>query len=163
MISHEAVTETWQRIAQSSVEDAQRYAYQMSVEQPVLQRYLLELDDLPFNRNETEIIHYVGLVTWQIMKHGRRPLRGVTVKRLQRAERANGAFLEMLASDTEADFVSATLGMLENYPEPEVLRYIVEAIMEEDEEDPEEIPIRDEYRGLAFLHLKVMLDAMVDG
>jgi len=51
--------------------------------------------------------------------------------------------------------------MIATYPEPEVLRYIVEAIMEEEEDyDPDDPPIRDEYRGLAFAHLKTVLDAL---
>jgi hypothetical protein len=45
--------------------------------------------------------------------------------------------------------------MLKNYPEPEVLRYILEAIMEEAEYEPDDPPIRDEYRGMAFVHLKI--------
>ena len=62
--------------------------------------------------------------------------------------------------DTDADFVSATQSMLEKYPEPEVFRYVVEAIMEKDD-DPADPPLRDESRGLAFLYLKIVLDAFV--
>ena len=51
--------------------------------------------------------------------------------------------------------------MIATYPEPEVLRYIVEAIMEEEDYDPDDPPIRDEYRGLAFAHLKTVLDAFI--
>ena len=160
-ISHEKVTEIWQGMCYADGEDARRLTFQMSKEQPFLQFYLLDMDDLPFDENEREIIHYVGLVTWLIMKSSKKRLRKVRVKDLVKAEDSNLAFMEMLESDTEADFLSAVQTMIENYPEPEVLRYVVEAIMEEDQQDSEEIPICDEYKGLAFLHLKVMLDALI--
>jgi hypothetical protein len=162
VISAEIVTQTWQRMAQTSVSETPQLLEEMKDEQPVVLGYLLALDDFPFNEHEREIIFYVGIVVWQIMRRSRRRLYKVTRRKLRRAEEANYGFLELLASDTEADFVSATRTMLENYPEPEVLRYIIEAIMEEEDYEPDDLPIRDEYRGLAFVHLKIALDAFVD-
>ena len=160
MISAEIVTQTWQRMSQTPVSSTPQMVEEMKEEQPVLLAFLLALEDFPFNRHERELIFYVGMVVWQIMKQSERPLHKVTRKKLGDAEEANYDFLELLTSDTEADFVSATRTMLEQHPEPEVLRYIVEAIMEEEEYEPEDPPIRDEYRGLAFVHLKIALDAL---
>jgi hypothetical protein len=88
-------------------------------------------------------------------------LRKVTEERLDQAEEANLAFLERFSNSPEADFESAIQEMLDTYPEPEVLRYIVEAINEEEDYDPDDPPIRDEYRGLAFVYLKTVLDAFI--
>jgi hypothetical protein len=33
--------------------------------------------------------------------------------------------------------------------------------MEEEDYDPDDLPIRDEYRGLAFVYLKTVLDAFI--
>jgi hypothetical protein len=77
------------------------------------------------------------------------------------AEEANYDFLERLSASSEADFMSATQAMIAAYPEPEVLRYIVEAIMEEEDYTPEDPPIREEYRGLAVVYLKTVLDAFI--
>ncbi len=162
MISAELVTQTWQRMSQVTASEAPDWVQTMESEQPVILRYLLYLDDSPFNAHECELIFYIGTVVWQIMRQSSRRLHKVTRKKLEQAEEANYDFLETLASDTDADFVSATRVMLENYPEPEVLRYILEAIMEEEEYEPDDPPIRDEYRGLAFVHLKIALDAFVN-
>jgi hypothetical protein len=162
-ISTEIVTETWQRIGQFDVEDVPDLIAQMKDEQPVILGYLLALDDTLFNQHEIEIVFYIGIVVWQIIKQSPRRLLKVTRKKLERAETANMENLELLASDTEADFTSATQFMLERYEEPEVLRYIVEAIMDEEEYyQSGDIPIRDEYRGIAFVHLKILLDAFID-
>jgi hypothetical protein len=37
----------------------------------------------------------------------------------------------------------------------------MEALMEEEDRDPDDPLIRDEYRGLAFVHLKTVLDAFI--
>jgi hypothetical protein len=160
-ISAQTVTHVWQEIAQAQPDEVPQLVEQMKQEQPVIMVYLLALDDMPFSQYEREIVFYLGLVIWQIMKESPRRLLKVSRKKLRRAEAANEEVLSYLASDTEADFVSATQRMLETYPEPEVLRYLLEALMEEDD-DPENPPIREEYRGLAFILLKTMLDALVD-
>jgi hypothetical protein len=163
MISAETVTQTWQRLGDLDEIQAQQMGGQMTLEQPYVQVYLLAMSEQPeFDENEGQIFFYVGTVVWQIMKQSPKQLREVTPAELERAEKANERFFETLSSDTEADFLSATKTMLEAHPEPEVLRYVVEAIMEEDEEyDPDDPPIRDENRGLAFLYLKVVLDAFI--
>ncbi|MCX7855650.1 MAG: hypothetical protein N2556_06710 [Anaerolineae bacterium] len=157
MISEEIVTQTWQRIAQISPQEVQRYMNQMSREQPAILAYLLTLDSDPFNRNEMGYIFFIAMVVWQAMKQSPQGLRSVPIEEVERANEANFAFLERFLSAGEMDFEAAVAKMLEEYPEPEVLRYIVEALMEEDEEEP----FRDEYRGLAFICLKTVLDAFI--
>jgi hypothetical protein len=77
---------------------------------------------------------------------------------LDKAEAANFEFLEQFAKEENGDFEVATRAILKTYPEPEVFRYVVEAIMEEEPGDP---PMSDESRGLAFVYLKTVLDAMI--
>jgi len=161
MISAETVTRVWQDMARVSADEAPRFVQQMEEEQPAVMAYLLAVGDALFNQHEQEIIFYLGVVVWQMMKQSKRRLRKVTEERLDQAEEANLDFLERLSASPEADFESATQAMMATYPEPEVLRYIVEAIMEEEDYTPEDPPIRDEYRGLAFVHLKTVLDAFI--
>ncbi len=120
------------------------------------------VDEGARSQHEKKLIHYLGVVVWQMVKQSSKRLLKVTRKKLNRAEDTNLENLDFLASDTEADFVSATRFMLERYAEPEVLGYIIEALMDEEEyEETGDIPIRDEYRGLAFIHLKIALDAFI--
>lgn len=161
MISAETVTRVWQDMARASIEAIPRLVNQMGAEQPAVLAYLLAVGDALFNQHEQEIVLYVGMVVWQMMKQSKRRLRRVTPRKLDQAEEANFDFLEHLSASPEADLVSATQAMLATYPEPEVFRYIVEAIMEEEDYDPDDPPIRDEYRGLAFVYLKTVLDALI--
>lgn len=159
MISEEIVTQTWQRIAGSSPHDAQRYMNQMSEEQPAVLAYLLTLDGDPFNQNEMGYILFIAMVVWQAMKQSPQGLRSVPMEAVAQADEANFSFLERFLFAGDEDFETAVAKMLTEYPEPEVLRYIVEALMEEEEDEEE--PFRDEYRGLAFICLKTVLDAFI--
>jgi hypothetical protein len=186
-ISYEQVTETWEKMVDTPVEEAQRLVSEMESGQPFIMLYLLDKEDSPFDQTESEIIFYLGTVLWQVMEQGEQPLNRVEVEDIIKAEESNYQFLDQISSDTDADFISATREMIESFSEPEVLRYLVEAILEGDddffeefgdsievydeleegeweddfEEDEEDATIRPENRGLAFIELKTVLDAMI--
>jgi hypothetical protein len=158
MISADIVTQTWQSMAQTSLSDVPDLIAGMRDSQPVVLAYLLSADGLDFDRNELERILYIGMVVWQIMRQGEGRLLKVTRKRIIQAEEANYGFLERIEAASEGDLVQLTEEMMQDYPEPHVLRYILEAIMEE---DPEGTPMREDYKGLAFVYLKTVLDAFI--
>ena len=160
MISSEIVTRTWQRMSQSPIHQAPELVEQMKTEQPVILGYLLNLEDFPFDQYEQELVFYIGTVVWQIIKQSKQQLYKVTRTKLKRAKESNVELLKELASSTESEFIESAQVLIRTCPEPEVLRYVVEAIMEEDD-DPDEPGIRDEYRGIAFIHLKILLDAFI--
>jgi hypothetical protein len=158
MISSEVVTQTWQRMCQVPAHQAPKLVDQMGAEQPVALSFLIHLEDLPFNPHEQELIFYIGMVVWQIMTQSERQLYKVTPTKLREAEKSNIELLEQLMSSSEEEFIEAAQLLIRAHPESEVLRYIVEAIMEE---QPDEPGFRDAYTGLAFIHLKILLDAFV--
>jgi hypothetical protein len=55
---------------------------------------------------------------------------------MEKAKDSNIDRLEQLASGSEGELAEAAQHLVSTHPEPEVLHYIVEAIMEEDEEEP---------------------------
>ena len=160
MISKEIVTQTWQRMSQMPTHHAPEMVEQMKAKQPVMLGYLLNLEDFPLDQHEQELIFYIGAVVWQIMKQSKHQLYKITRKKLRKAEETNVEILERLASGGEGDLIESGQLLIRTHPEPEVLRYIVEAIMEDDD-DPEEPGFQDVNKGLAFVHLKVLLDAFV--
>jgi len=154
-ISAEVVERTWQRIAGQSAKDAQKLVNRMSKEQPLVLAYLMAVDNDIFNQSEREVLLFLGVVVWQIMLQGNRPLPKVTEKILDKAEAANLKMAEYLRGETEAGFEEATRKIIGSYKQPEVLRYVVEAIMEDTEESS---PIREENKGIMFLDLKTVID-----
>jgi hypothetical protein len=156
-ISAEVVETIWQRIASKPARGAQKLVNRMSKEQPVVLAYLMAVDTDIFNQSEREVLLFLGVVVWQIMLQKTRPLTKVTEEILDKAEADNLKMAEYLRGETEAGFEEATRKIIGNYKQPEVLRYVVEAIMEDTEESS---PIREENKGIMLLDLKTVIDCL---
>ena len=154
-ISAEVVERTWQRIAGQSVKDAQKLVNRMSKEQPVVLAYLMAVDNDIFNQSEREVLLFLGVVVWQIMLQGTRPLPKVTEKILDKAGAGNLKMAGYLQGETGSGFDEAVRKIIGSYKQPEVLRYVVEAIMEDTEESS---PIREGNKGIMLLDLKTVID-----
>ena len=160
-ISAKTVTQTWQRMGQIPLHKISQVIDQMQQEQPYIMGYLMAVGDAMFLPHECETLFYVGMVLWQIMRQSSGGLDRVTPATLDQAEEASLAFMEQIEQTGTENPEEMIRAMIETYPEPEVLRYAVEAIMEPGDEEIDGPPIRDAYRGMAFLYLKIVLDAMI--
>jgi hypothetical protein len=139
-----------------SPREAPELMRRMQRKQPVILAYLLAVDHELLNQDEREMLVYLGTVVWEIMIQGSPPPPRVTEAMLDRADEANVKLLESLvdASDAEAETVLSTL--IANYRQPEVLRYVVEALHEAVEAGE----IRDEYDGMLMIALKTVIDCL---
>lgn len=154
-IPADVVEKTWKRIASLSPRRAPGLMRRMGKEQPVVLAYLLAVDHELFNDDERQLLLYIGVVVWQIMSQGSQPLPMIAEAQLEAAEAKNVKMAEYLQQETEESFLKATRTIISNYGQPEVFRYVVEAIMEEPEEG---CVIRDESRGIMLLDLKTVID-----
>src|SRR3972149_3388002 len=99
MISAATVTQVWNRMAATPPAKARRLAEKRLQDQPVALAYLHAVGQQPpFSRHDGELILYIGMVLWQIMKQSAEPLREVSEATLQAAEESSDKFLEVLAS-----------------------------------------------------------------
>lgn len=92
-----------------------------------------------------------------MMLQGNRGLPQITGEVLDKAEEANMKLIEYLEGESEVDFMEAVEELVKNYNQREVLGYVVEALMEESDE---ECLIRDEYRGMMMIYLKTVIDCL---
>ncbi len=162
-ISPELIDEVLAEFYAMPPEEALMKANEITQEQPALAAFLLATDEEFFNEEEQEYIHYIGMNLWQIMRKSPRRLGWVTQTKLLRAQDANLGFLTSNLNESDEGFVRKVKKMFESYPEPDVLGYLLESIMyaDEDPDDPDAPVIREDVKGLAFLHLKTALDAMI--
>ena len=86
-----------------------------------------------------------------IMSQGDTPLIRIKPNVLDEAEDANMKMLECLEGEPESSFIK----IINNYSQPVVLKYVIEALMEEPEED---CLIRDENKGIVTIYLKTVID-----
>ena len=155
-ISPEIVEKTWKEMAgKSSPETAQEMIDRMSKKQPVILAHLMASGHDILNRDEKELLLYLGIVVWQIMLQGDTSLPKVTEKTLEKVDKINMKMLEYLEGESGTGFIETTEKLFKDYPQPEVLKYVIEAIMEEPHEDCQ---IRDEYKGIMVIYLKTVID-----
>ncbi|MCD6471788.1 hypothetical protein J7K55_01510 [Candidatus Aerophobetes bacterium] len=145
------VERTWRKMSTMPLQKLPNLINFMRKQQPFVLAYLLAIGHEIFNQDEQEQLLYLGVVVWQIMSQGSKPLTKITGDALDEAEKTNMKMLEYLAGELEAGFMDTTKKIISNYPQPEVLKYVVEALMEEPEED---YFVRDENKGYIFIYLK---------
>jgi len=154
-IPSEIVEATWKRMAAMSLRDARRVAKLFEKQQPMVVSYLLTVDTDILNQDERQLLFYLGTAIWQMMSQGKTSLPKVTEDVLDKAEDRNIKMAEYLLGETGSGFVAATKMIIGGYRQAEVLRYVVEALMEEPEEG---CIIRDKNLGIMFLDLKTVID-----
>jgi hypothetical protein len=160
MIPEDVVTAVWQRMASVSPAQIPKLVDQMTREQPQILAYLMAASESDLDEDEAEIVFYIGVVIWQIMRENQPRIHKVTESLLDDVEAENEKSLRKLEQDSPGDFVTAVKKFTNDYPEPEVLRYVVEALIEEDEEENSS-SVSEENLGLAFITLKNVLDALI--
>ena len=155
VIPADVVATTWKEMAAGSVADAGKWADRMTKEQPFVLAYLLAIGERDFNPDEAQLLVYLGTVVWQIFDRSSRQLAKVNGDVLDRTEKSNAKMLEYLEGESEAGFVETVRGLLGGYNQVEVLRYVINALMEEPEEGCD---IRGDNMGAMFIHLKTVID-----
>ncbi|MCM8774380.1 MAG: hypothetical protein NC820_06580 [Candidatus Omnitrophica bacterium] len=138
-----------------SLQTAPRLVNLTQKQQPFVLAYLLGVGGDTLNRDERELLLYIGIVVWQIMSQGDLPLKKITSEVLEETEEENMKMLEYLEDEPEASFIDIVEKIINDYPQPEVLIYVVEALMEEPEEG---VLIRDENIGIMTIYLKTIID-----
>jgi hypothetical protein len=154
-ISADVVEKVYTKMWNMSEQDAYRLSFVMQKEQPCLVAYLAAVDQDILNQEEKEILFYQGTVIWQIMSEVRKPLPEITEEKLLRFERENLSLAESLKKADTLKFAEVLKKILQDYSQPEVFRYVLSALLDQDNED---CVIRDESLGIVMLDLKTVID-----
>lgn len=158
-ISEATVERTWKKMAQLTDADLQQVVERMEKEQPEIMAFLMAADYDAFNQDERELVFYLGMVVWEMMRQGMPRPQQVSEERLYQLVERTDQMVESLMGESEGDFVAVATQVFKNHNQLYVLRYIVEALFEM-EEDDDGTEIRDDMKGLIFLNLKTMVEAL---
>ncbi len=89
------------------------------------------------------------------MLQGDAPLPKITRKVLDNVEETNMKMLEYLEDESDVDFVETVEKIVSSYPQPEILKYVLETFMGNSEES---LLIREINKGAMFVYLKTVID-----
>ena len=124
-------------------------------EQPFLFTYLLAMGEGDFNEDEQEVLLYLGVAVWQMMKRSGATLEQVSESHLDRLEQQNMQLLEDLSSDSETGFLQVARNLTVDHEQPELLSFVVEAVFEEEAE-----LVRPHNQGIMVIFLKIVIDCL---
>ena len=137
-ISEEVVERTWKKMEELPFEKMPKLIGKMEKEQPVIVAFLMGMSHDDFNQAERELQFYLGAVVWQIMRQGTPPPQPVHEQRMDELIERTDQMAEYLMGETDVDFVNSTINIFGNHNQPHVLRYVVEALFEDEEEMEED-------------------------
>ncbi len=158
MIDAATVEATWRRIGALTDAEARRETERVGREQPDLLAFVLAFTQelSPAAQELGVYVFHVVLATFRAAA-GRRVPRvkagaierqwSKTSEELERLEGAHERFLERAALQQVSD-------------EPEVMRYVVEAVMEAGDNPEDPVELTEEDQGMLFLVLKTVVDVL---
>ncbi|MCI4667005.1 MAG: hypothetical protein MRZ79_02510 [Bacteroidia bacterium] len=124
-------------------------------EQPFVFTYLMTIGENDFNEEERELMLVLGVIIWKIMSKGKDGLPTVSEQELDKVEQSNMPLLEKLAGD-ESGFVSSARNLAVGYNQPEILNYIIDSVIAEEEEGE----VREINQGIMIIFLKIVIDCL---
>jgi hypothetical protein len=155
-ISEKLVEKTWREVAGFSPSQATKEMQKMAKSQPDLLAFLMALTaDLEPEVGELAV--YIAFVVYRIFEGSRKKIKKITAREINacyeynedligRLEGAHEKFLERIAR-------------LQVSKQPYVIKYVVDALMEESEEG-DDVELTDEDKGFLFLLLKTVVDLL---
>jgi len=157
MLSEDLVTETWQEVAQYSEARARKEMARFGKYQPSLLAFVAAMvEDLSEDAQEMAI--YILFVVHRMFEKGFGKVRQVSQQMIEEQHEAN---VDLLEEHVESD--DATLGGVAaevSSDQPHVFRYVLEALMEGDEEDSDAPALSEEESGTLFLVFKTVVDVL---
>lgn len=154
-ITSEIVDKTWMEMSEMEVDGALKIINKMKKEQIELLIFLLSAGDDLENDEQRELMVYLGVVIWRIMSAGKKKTPGIPHDLIGAKYDTNIQMLEYLADEPEKDFYKTTEMIIQNYHQPEVLRYVVETLSEDATEDK---IVNNDNIGQFFICLKTVID-----
>jgi hypothetical protein len=195
-ISAQIVESACEKLAEIPDDDFPRLVEDMQKDQPEIMAFLMAAGHDDFNQAERELQFYLGAMVWLIMREGTPPPHRVGEERLDQLIDRTEKMAEFLMGESDADFENSAMRIFDNHNQVNVLRYIVEALFEDEEEmekemenlemeksareneleldesdwyegedfeerdEDEDAPVRPLMKGMIFLHLKTVIEAL---
>ncbi|MEA3445241.1 MAG: hypothetical protein U9R19_11015 [Bacteroidota bacterium] len=130
---------------------------ELSEKQGFIMAYLLAVEHDSFDEYERDGFFYLGLSLWYIMQNLNPEIHVITEEEIEASEHNNFKMLDVMSDETEAGMTKIIELIVENYSQPNLFGYIVEALMEIDEDDEEPI-YHPDHSGMMLIYLKTVID-----
>ena len=158
-ISEKIVEKTWQEVASFSPSQAGKGMEKMGKNQPEILAFLMALTE-NLEPEAGELAIYIGFVVYRIFVGSRNKVKKITSKEIIDCYEYNQDLMERLEGAHEK-FIDR-IARVQLSKQPYVMKYVVDALMEESE-DGDGVELTDEDKGFLFLLLKTVVDLLDKG
>ena len=157
-IPEKTVNKTWRKTAAMPESEIVRMINKFQKEQPAILAFLMIAGSDVLNQAEMELQLYLGAVVWRMMRRGEPKPEQVTENRMLELAKRTEMMALYLHKESEDEIIRTAELIFKDHNQVNVLRYVTEALYEEPSE--EDMDIREEKKGLIFVNLKTVIEAM---
>ena len=150
------VEKTWQEVAGFSPDKAKREMTKIGNIQPELLAFVME-SSKETGQEVRELAIYMFLVVYRMFQEAHGKIKKISPEEIIKCYEHNEGLMERLEGADEK-FLDR-IASVQTSRQPYVVRYVVDALMEDDEgEDP--VALTEEQKGFLFLILKTVTDVL---
>jgi hypothetical protein len=155
-ISEKFVEKTWQEVAGYSPNRASKEMQKMGKNQPDLLAFLMALTE-DLDPEVRELAIYIAFVVYRIFEGSQNKIKKITSKEIMDCYEYNEDLMARLEGAHEK-FIDR-IARIQISKQPYVMKYVVDALIEESEEG-DGVELTDESKGFLFLLLKTVVDLL---
>ena len=155
-ISEKFVEKTWQDVAGYSPDRASKEMQKMGKNQPDLLAFLMALTE-DLDPDVRELAIYIAFVVYRIFEGSQNKIKKITSKGIMDCYEYNEDLMGRLEGAHEK-FIDR-IARIQISKQPYVMKYVVDALIEESEEG-DDVELTDEDKGFLFLLLKTVVDLL---
>ena len=145
----------WEEMAAIEPDQVPELMHHIGEVQPHVVSYLLGINDDILSDPEREMVFYLGVIIWRILDRIGFRYDEISLDTLLEKEETNFKMLEYLAGEPDAEFTGTVGRIMDNYNQSELLRYIIDRIIQEPLNDAEMV---DDHVGIMVIYLKTFID-----
>lgn len=156
-IAEEIVEKTWQEVAGFSPDRAKKEMMRIGNSQPELLAFVTE-SPKEMSQEVRELAIYMFLVVYRMFQGAHGKIKRISSEEMSECYEHNESLMERLegAHEKFLDRVAS----VQTSRQPYVVKYVVDALMEEDNGGEDAVALTEEQKGVLFLLLKTVIDVL---
>jgi hypothetical protein len=155
-IPEEIVEKTWQEVAGFSPDGANQEMMKIGNSQPELLTFVME-SSKEMGQEVRELAIYMFIVIYWMFQEAHGGIKKISTEEIIECYEHNEGVMERLEGAHEK-FIDR-VASVQTSKQPYVVKYVADALMEEDE-GVDAVVLTDEQKGFLFLLLKTVIDAL---
>jgi hypothetical protein len=153
----EEIDQSWKKMEKLELGDVPKLVNNLGNDQPFILTYLMATGNEILDQQEREALLFMGVMIWHIVSENISEVPEITLDMLEECDEKNMAMLEYLAGEPDSEFMDTTESIMAKYHQAELLRYIIDRLMEEPDKG---ITLNADNIGMMIIYLKTIIDCL---